>query len=691
MPPSVERKLAAILSADVVGYSRLMAEDEDETVRRLEAYRREITGLVEEHRGRVVDFAGDNFLAEFPTATDAVEAAAEIQRVIKARNAAVPAGRAMEFRIGVHLGEVRVEGERLYGDGVNIAARLEGLAEAGGICISGTVLEQIRRRLELGFDDLGEQPVKNIPDPVHAYRVREASSGEVEPKRRSVARWAVVAAAALVAGAVGLAAWQMWPPAREAETAKAMPELAPLTAIAVLPFDDMSPGRDQDWLADGTAEELIETLSRIAELRVVARSSSFRFRDQQEDVRAIGEKLNVGSLVEGSVRRSGDQVRITAQLIRTGDGYHLWSARYDRGLEDVFEVQQEIAREIADAVRAELGVEEEWSWMNPYLPRDVRAYKLVREGLGYLYPDGVFDNSNPEAIALALSRYREALEIDPDYAQAHGEFGFAHLWRWNLARNPEDLERATASAQRALALDPSNGTAHNLLAFIARLRLDWSEARRLLLAGLERQPRHGPLLQNYAAFLMQHGDAEQALHYHRRAVEADPWDPWTTWDLGYFLWFMDEYLAATEHWERGYQLGRPIDPVSVVVIALAHHRQGNTAAAREAVLRLPAGADLAVRAYEEGGIEGLAASQVEAAVAQSGDRCGNSVLGPWIVGLLRGVAEDVDGMFECLERNARERPMWHWAGYLKVSPVWDAYRDDPRFTALLERMNLAEE
>ncbi len=172
----VERKLAAILSADVVGYSRLMAEDEDGTVRRLGAYRREIAALVEEHRGRVVDFTGDNFLAEFPTATDAVEAAAEIQRVLKARNAAVPAGRAMEFRIGVHLGEVRVEGERLYGDGVNIAARLEGLAEPGGVCISDDVLHQVQRKLELDFDDLGEQTVKNIPDPVHAYLLHERTA-----------------------------------------------------------------------------------------------------------------------------------------------------------------------------------------------------------------------------------------------------------------------------------------------------------------------------------------------------------------------------------------------------------------------------------------------------------------------------------------------------------------------------------
>ena len=217
MPPEpVEHKLAAILSADVVDYSRLMAEDETKTVNRLTAYRTEITNLVGEHRGRIVDFTGDNFLAEFPTATDAVEAAAEIQRVIKARNAAVPEGRAMEFRMGVHLGEVRVEGERIYGDGVNIAARLEGLAEPGGTCISATVLEQIRRKLEFDFDDLGDQAVKNIPDPVHAYLLRERAAeaparAKAAPGERPRRLRTVLVATAAVLLLLGVGLWASWP------------------------------------------------------------------------------------------------------------------------------------------------------------------------------------------------------------------------------------------------------------------------------------------------------------------------------------------------------------------------------------------------------------------------------------------------------------------------------------------------
>ncbi len=342
----IQRRLAAILSADVVGYSRLMAEDEDATVRQVTAYREQIEVLIREHRGRVVGTPGDNVLAEFTTATDAVEAATEIQRVIRARNAAVPEGRRMEFRIGVHLGEARAEGERLYGDAVNVAARLEAMAEAGGICISDDVLHQVQRKLALEFEDLGEQEVKNIPDPVRVYRVREAAASGVKVAvapsllaRRAVA--ASVGAAALFAAVV--AAYLVFGGRAPTEAAP------PLTSIAVLPFDDMSPGGDQKWLADGMAEELIETLSRIEALRVPARTSAFALKGK--DIATVGAELRVGSVVEGSVRRSDDQLRVTAQLIRVSDGSHLWSARYDRKLSDVFEVQTEIARAIAEAIR----------------------------------------------------------------------------------------------------------------------------------------------------------------------------------------------------------------------------------------------------------------------------------------------------------------------------------------------------
>jgi adenylate cyclase len=263
----VERKLAAILSADVVGYSRLMAEDEAATIRTLTDYREEIAMLVRQHRGRVVDSPGDNILAEFPTALDAVRGAVEIQRVIGVRNSDLPAERRMEFRIGVHLGDVAVEGDRLYGDGVNIAARLEGLAQPGSICVSRTVREQVLHKLELAYEDLGEQEVKNIPEPVQAYRIgigAETLPAGLRP--RPIRRVAVTTLLVLLVAAVGAAAWRYWAALERERGVSAIGALP--TAIAVLPFADMSPGRDQEYFADGMAEELINALSKVPGLRV---------------------------------------------------------------------------------------------------------------------------------------------------------------------------------------------------------------------------------------------------------------------------------------------------------------------------------------------------------------------------------------------------------------------------------------
>jgi TolB-like protein/class 3 adenylate cyclase len=342
-PESPERKLAAILSADVVGYSRLMAEDEVATLRTLTAYREEIEVLVRQHRGRVVDSPGDNLLAEFASALEAVSCAVEIQRVVAARNASLPSERRMEFRVGVHLGDVMVEGGRIYGDGMNIAARLEGLAEAGGICISASVHEQVESKLPVAYTKIGEQQTKNIPKPVRAYRIgigHDALLSVLKP--RPTRRVVLTTLLVLLVAAVGAVAWRYLAPLereRGVSTAGALP-----TAIAVLPFADMNPGRDQEYFADEMAEELINALSKVPGLRVAARTSAFAFKGKAEDIRTIGKELDVGAVVEGSVRKADDRVGVTAQLVRVADGFHIWSETYDRKLHDVFAIQDEIAR-----------------------------------------------------------------------------------------------------------------------------------------------------------------------------------------------------------------------------------------------------------------------------------------------------------------------------------------------------------
>jgi adenylate cyclase len=459
MPPT-QRKLAAILSADVVGYSRLMAEDEDTTVRTLSDYREEIGLLVKQHRGRVVDSPGDNLLAEFPTATDAVQCAVEIQGSLAVRNQAVPADRKMEFRLGVHLGEVRVEGERIYGDGVNVAARLEGLAEPGGVCLSEAVHAQVERKLALDYEDLGERALKNIPRPVRAYRV----AGPRESEGTSP-------------GANDLT----------------VPGFGGRPTIAVLPFDNLSADPDQEYFADGIVEDLITRLSTLGVFPVIARNSTFTYRGRSVDVKQVSRELGARYVVEGSVRRSGSRVRITAQLIDATSGHHLWAERYDRELCDVFALQDEITEALVASIEPQLRLSER-ERVARAAPRDLDAWDLFNRGgwhLAQLTRDDnaaarelfrratQLDRSLPYALAYlaythfmdlmymwtdshdgSLAEFRrtalDAVEGGPRDYFAYAVLGLAHV----MSGEPG---RSIAAYERAISLNPSSTRAHALL------------------------------------------------------------------------------------------------------------------------------------------------------------------------------------------------------------------------------------
>src|SRR3989441_1650150 len=357
-PHGVARKLAAILSADVKGYSRLMGEDEIATIRTLTAYRAVMATLIQRHRGRVVDSPGDNLLAEFASVLDAVQCAVEIQQELKVRNADLPAPRKMEFRIGINLGDVIVEGERIYGEGVNIAARLEGLAEAGGICISGTVYDQIENKLALGYKYLGKQVVKNIARPVQVYRV------SMEP--RAAPLKASKEAEGQPPGII-----RLWPrgrteplkASREAEgqrqpLQKGM-ELPDKPSIAVLPFINLSGDPEQEYFSDGMTEDLITDLSKLSGLFVIARHSVFTYKGKAVKVEQVGRELGVQYVLGGSVRKVDNRVRITAQLVDATTGYHLWAERYDRPLKDIFALQDETIQKIVAALAVKLTEEEQ--------------------------------------------------------------------------------------------------------------------------------------------------------------------------------------------------------------------------------------------------------------------------------------------------------------------------------------------
>jgi len=371
MPPQdLERKLTAILSADVAGYSRLMREDEEATIRTLTDYRRAMASLIQQYRGRVVDSPGDNLLAEFASVVDAVNCAVEIQRELVVRNAELSEDRRMEFRIGVNLGDIVIEGERIYGDGVNIAARMEGLAEGGGICLSGTVYDAIGNKIGLEYENLGEQEVKNISKPVRAYRVLIGTEAdEKKAKSRIWRRVAITLGVILVllAGAAGVI-WNVYfrlPDVKGMRGGMKEFALPEGPSIAVLPFDNMSGNPEQEYFSDGLTENIIAGLSANRQLLVIARNSTFSYKGRSVKVQEVARELGAQYVVEGSVQKTKDRVRITAQLIDANTGHHVWTDTYDRELKDIFALQDEITMKIMTAVGMKLVVGEQYGEIHP--------------------------------------------------------------------------------------------------------------------------------------------------------------------------------------------------------------------------------------------------------------------------------------------------------------------------------------
>jgi adenylate cyclase len=490
----VEHKLAAILSADVVGYSRLMAEDEAATIRTLSDYREAVAMLVRQHRGRVVDSPGDNLLAEFPTARDAVRCGVEIQAVLEARNASLPSERRMDFRIGIHMGDVAVEGDRIYGDGVNIAARLEGLAEAGGVCISATVHEQVRNKLDVDYTDLGDQPVKNIPDLVHVYRIR-------------------LAAGRKLAGAA----------AGETATADRLTVsgFGGRPAIAVLPFDNMSGDAEQEYFVDGIAEDLITRLSAWRRFPVIARNSSFVYKGEAVDVKRVSQELGVRYVVEGSVRKAGDRIRITAQLIDATSGHHVWAERYDRRLDDIFALQDEITQAIVEGIEPSIrGYEPERAIQRD--PQNLDAWDLAQRGLWHAQRMTREDNEQ------ARQLFERAVELDPRSVGAFGGLALAHYldvylhWTDSIERSTSELVR---SAEKAVAIDDKDPHAQIALATAYSL----TGAQDKMLAAAERAVELNPSLATayfyIGNFLALAGRSEEAIANLEKGMRLSPRDP----------------------------------------------------------------------------------------------------------------------------------------------------------------------
>jgi len=571
------RKISAILSADVVGYSRLMEENEAATVSTLKAYRETIVIIIGQHHGRVIDSPGDNLLSEFASVVDAVQCAVEIQQAIKAKNADLPDNRKMQFRIGINLGDVIEEGDRIYGDGVNIAARIEGLADAGGICISGSAYEQIASKLALGYEDLGEHTVKNITRPIKVYRI-PMDSGVVRNvgKTKSAAerKWRNIALVAITIMIIGIGSMVTWnyisqtgAPSKE-ESQKAsivsedftVPGFGGAPAIAVLPFDNLSKDPDQEYFADGIAEDLITRLSSFRSFPVIARNSSFTYKGKAVDVKQVSKDLGVRYVVEGSVRKAGDQTRISAQLIDATTGAHIWADRYDRKLEDIFTIQDEITTAIASAMGARLKVAE-GQRLAESQPQNLTAYDLWMRGMSTYY-QGFKEESDSEIFPEARILFEKAIEINPDFAPAYVGLAYTYLIYWYMTGYTEfafeSLNQAEQYARKSVILDPQLAEAHLVMGEVHELRNELSEMFSEQYRAIELNPSFSQAYLQLGFSLAVSDQTEEAIAVLDKGIQLSPCDPWLSESfraksMAYFS--ARQYEKAIEWAKRGIQQG----------------------------------------------------------------------------------------------------------------------------------------
>jgi len=550
MKDRLPRKLAGILYADVAGYSRLTGEDEEGTHRRLSEYLDLISDAIEKHRGRVVHYAGDAVLADFDTVTEALSCSTCIQRALASRNRDLPDGRKVEFRIGVNLGEVIVDRDDIYGDGVNVAARLEGLAEPSGICISESVRTAVGKKLDLGYEFMGEQKVKNIEEPVRAYRVLMEKAEE--PKIISTENSAL--------------------------------DFPDKPSIAVLPFDNMSGDSEQEYFADGISEDLITALSKIHWFFVIARNSSFTYKGQAVEVTRVASELGVRYVIEGSVRKAGNRVRITAQLIDATTGRHVWAERYDRSLVDIFELQDEMTQTIAGAVEPELSAaERERVARTP--PENLGAWETYQRGLWHLW------NFTKDDVAEAQRLFRQVHELDPAFATPYAFESYSHYLSVILGFSEvpgESLEAALTAAKKALALDDKDPVAYFALGRVYMMLGEHDASVAELEKALELSPSFAQAHHGLGFALVLSGRLEEAAKALDKAIRLSPRDPllWGTMSFRSMACNLLQQDEAAADWARKAiheprAAGGGYWPYAVLASALGN--LGQTAEAREAV------------------------------------------------------------------------------------------------------------
>ena len=573
----MERRLAAILAADMVGYSRLIEADEIGTLERQKVHRAElIDPAIDRHHGRIVKEMGDGYLVEFPSVVEAVQCALEIQRSLLEREADRPADLKIIYRIGINLGDVIIEDGDVFGGGVNVASRLEAIAPPGGICISGTAYDTIHSKQTFGFKSLGKLEVKNIEQPIRAYEVlleRDAvgtiSSMPLLGARRR--KWFGMTVAGILLLASGGAWWWIDRPEFEpADPSKYAFEMPDKPSIAVLPFDSLSDEEDQDYFTEGLTEDIITTLSTFPNLFVIARSSTSKFKDQAADIRNVAQDLGVRYILEGSARRSGDTIRINAQLIDALSGRHIWAEKYDRNLGDIFELQDEITEEVTSRLASNI-VEAEFLKYTRGGTRSVVAYDFFLRGWQAI------QSINPKSNDKADQLFRQAIEADPDYARAHAGLALAggNKVRFGWGGSDRDADLAIELADRAIMLDPDDWFARRIKAILLRYRGDIDRAIESYEQALARGPNNPDTLMSLAFSHALAGHGPDAVRYSKSAMRLNPYPPpWyhSFQGIAYYVdGQFDEALASFTQ----FQSQNPRFFLSYFWLALAYAQIGN--------------------------------------------------------------------------------------------------------------------
>jgi len=608
----LNRKLAAILYADVAGYSRLTGDDEEGTHRQLSAHLDAVSAVIEGHGGRVLHFAGDAVLAEFASAVTAVACAVDVQRDLATRNENLVEDRRVRFRIGVNLGDVIVDRDELYGDSVNVAARLEALAEPGGICISRKVLDEVGGKLDVGYTFVGDKTVKNIDRPIPVYRVdlMPERSGRVigDPRKRLAPSRNLTLAGFVVTVVVIVGAVTFWGPKSpepplDSVTGSAFP-LPKKPSIAVLPFDNLSGDAGQEYIADGITDDIITTLSQVPGMFVIARNSTFTYKGRAVKVQDVAADLGVRYVLEGSVQKSGDVVRIHAQLIDTSDGNHLWAERYDRQLTDLFVLQDDITEHVVTALQIEL-TEGEQMRVRRRHTRNLEAWNLLTKGVEYFYRRTKDDNIE------ARRHFDDAIKADPGYALAWALIAWTHWFdaQFGWGAEPrESFEQARFMAEKARSLNEELPDVYSLLGAIELLRERYDDAVAAGEKAVALNPNHATNTALLAVFLHNAGRPRDAIRKMKRAMRLSPY---------YAAWFLEQlgfsYLDADEPDEALAALTEFLkrEPTGLhaahahIGRAFAFHKLGRVETARAAVRdALDADPTISITQFRQDGMSG---------------------------------------------------------------------------------------